>query len=133
MEELLSEYRADNLAVAGVPETLAALSNGQAQEMLIAASPQSLQYDKAEVEKVLSMYGGNTEPMPVLDRNTIADELVRRAKELSAARITFVEDATRLEQLGGVGALLRYRISAESAAPYEDPRATPRAEALIET
>ena len=133
VEELLSEYRADNLAVAGVPETLAALSNGQAQEMLIAASPQSLQYDKAEVERVLSMYGGNTETMPVLDRNTIADELVRRAKELSAARITFVEDATRLEQLGGVGALLRYRISAESAAPYEDPRATPRAEALIET
>ena len=133
VEELLSEYRADNLAVAGVPETLAALSNGQAQEMLIAASPQSLQYDKAEVEKVLSMYGGNTETVPVLDRNRIADELVRRAKELSAARITFVEDATRLEQLGGVGALLRYRISAESAAPYEDPRATARAEALIET
>jgi len=100
--------------------------------MLIAASPKSLQYDKTEVEKVLSVYGDHPETMRVLDQDTIADELVRRAKELSSARITFVEDATRLEQLGGVGALLRYRISAESAAPYEDPRATPRAEALVE-
>jgi hypothetical protein len=32
--------------------------------------------------------------------------------------------------MGGVGALLRYRISAEAAAPYEDSETVPRAKAL---
>jgi hypothetical protein len=65
-----------------------------------------------------------------LDQRTIADELVRRANVLSSAKVTFIEDSTRLERLGGVGALLRYRISAENAAPYEDSDAVPRAKAL---
>ena len=41
VERLLNEYRADDLGVAGVPETLAALSNGQVEEMLIAAKAES--------------------------------------------------------------------------------------------
>jgi len=39
VEQLLGEFRGDNLAVAGVPDTLAALSNGQVEEMLIVAAP----------------------------------------------------------------------------------------------
>jgi len=130
VERLLNEYRADDLAVAGVPETLAALSNGQVEELLIAASPASLQYDETEVTKVLQLYGADEELRAQLDQRTVADELVRRAKQFSSARVTFVEDASLLEPVGGVGALLRYRISAESAAPYEQPDAAPRAEAL---
>ena len=37
-----------------------------------------------------------------------------------------------LKNVGGVGALLRYRISAENAAPYEHGQAVSKAEALVE-
>lgn len=130
VERLLNEYRADDLGVAGVPETLAALSNGQVEEMLITASADQLQYDAEEVKKVLEVYQTDGQLPPELDQRTVADELVRRANLLSSARVTFIEHDTRLQQLGGVGALLRYRISAENAAPYEDSSATPRSKAL---
>ena len=130
VERLLSEYRGDDLGVAGAAETLAALSNGQVEEMLIAAKPESIQFDKEEVEKVLKLYESADGLPEELDQRAVADELVRRANTLSAARVTFIEDATRLERLGGVGAFLRYRISAENAAPYEDSSAVPRAKAL---
>jgi peptide subunit release factor 1 (eRF1) len=111
VQRLLNEYRADDLGVAGVPETLAALSNGQVEEMLIAAQADRLKFDKEEVQKVLEIYRGD-EPLPdELNERTVADELVRRANVLSSAKVTFIEDSTRLEQVGGVGALLRYRVS----------------------
>lgn len=130
VERLLNEYRADDLGVAGAPETLAALSNGQVEELLIAAKPENIQYDETEVEKVLKLYPADVVLPESLDQRTIADELVRRANVLSSAKVTFIEDSTRLERLGGVGGLLRYRISEESAAPYEDSNAVPRAKAL---
>lgn len=127
---LLNEYRADDLGVGGVTETLAALSNGQVEEMLIAAKPDSIQYDQEEVKKVLELYRGE-EPLPdELDQRSVADELVKRANTLSSAKVTFIEDSTRLELLGGVGGFLRYRISEENAVPYEQSDAAPRAKAL---
>ncbi|HZN06197.1 MAG TPA: Vms1/Ankzf1 family peptidyl-tRNA hydrolase [Pyrinomonadaceae bacterium] len=132
VERLLGEFRGDNLAVAGVPDTIAALSNGQVEEMLIAASADGLRFDEEEVRKVLEIYV--TDDMPeTLDQRAVADELIRRANQLSAAKVTFIEDATRLEQVGGVGALLRYRISEENAAPYEQGDAVPRSQALSKT
>ena len=129
VERLLNEYRADDLGVGGVAETLAALSNGQVEEMLISAKAESLQYDKDEVKKVLELY--RDEPLPdELDQRSVADELVRRANVLSSAKVTFVEDSTRLEGLGGVGGFLRYRISEQMAAPYEQSDAVPKAKAL---
>jgi stalled ribosome rescue protein Dom34 len=132
VERLLGEFRGDNLAVAGVPDTLAALSNGQVQELLIVASPDGLKFDEDEVRKVLEIYGVDGIP-ETLDSRFVADELLRGANQLSAAKVTFVEDATRLEQLGGVGALLRYRISEENAAPYEQTDAVPRSRAISKT
>jgi peptide subunit release factor 1 (eRF1) len=133
VERLLNEYRADDLGVAGVPETLAALSNGQVEEMLIAAKPDGIQFDEEEVDKVLKLYK-NDEALPdPLNQRTVADELVRRANVMSSAKVTFIEDSTRLEQLGGVGGFLRYRISEESAAPYEDSSAVSRGKALTTT
>jgi stalled ribosome rescue protein Dom34 len=111
VERLLNEYRADDLGVAGVPDTLAALSNGQVEEVLIAAKAESIQFDKEEVEKVLKLYDVDGAVPEELDQRTVADELVRRANVLSSARVTFIEDSTRLERLGGVGAFLRYRVS----------------------
>ncbi len=129
VEQLLGEFRGDNLAVAGVPDTLAALSNGQVEEMLIVASADGLRFDEEEVKKVLEIYV--TDDMPeTMDQRAVADELIRRANQLSAARVTFIEDTTRLEQVGGVGALLRYRITAENAAPYEQGDTVPRSRAL---
>ena len=129
VEQLLGEFRGDNLAVAGAPDTLAALSNGQVEEMLIVASADGLRFDEKEVRKVLEIYV--TDDMPeTLDQRAVADELIRRAKQLSAAKVTFIEDTTRLEQVGGVGALLRYRISEENAAPYEQGDTVPRSRAL---
>lgn len=113
VQRLLNEYRADDLGVAGAAETLAALSNGQVEEMLIAAKAESLQYDEEEVKKVLELYRGE-EPLPdELDQRSVADELVKRASTLSSATVTFIEDSTQLEMLGGVGGFLRYRISEE--------------------
>lgn len=132
VERLLNEFRADDLAVTGVPDTLAALSNGQVEELLIAATPEGLQYDQSEVAKVLDVYGREGEQAPELDQRTVADELVRRANQLSSARVTFIESAERLEQVGGVGALLRYRISAEQAAPYEQADSAPRSRAMTQ-
>lgn len=116
VDALLNEYRGDDLGVVGVPDTLAALSNGQVEEMLIVASANDLVYDEAEVEKVLKLYEPN-EPLPEeLNQRIIADELVRRANLLSSARVTFIEDDARLKQVGGVGGILRYRISASDGA-----------------
>ncbi|HET7112018.1 MAG TPA: Vms1/Ankzf1 family peptidyl-tRNA hydrolase [Pyrinomonadaceae bacterium] len=129
VERLLGEFRGDNLGVAGVPDTLAALSNGQVEELLIVAAADGLKFDEAEVRKVLEIYGADDIP-ETLDSRAVADELIRRANQMSAARVTFIEDATRLEQLGGVGALLRYRISEENAAPYEQGDAVSRSRAI---
>jgi peptide chain release factor subunit 1 len=130
VERLLNEYRADDLGVAGVPDTLAALSNGQVEEMLISASANSLVYDEEEVKKVLKLYEPDQPLTEELNQRIIADELVRRANLLSSARVTFIEDDARLAQLGGVGGLLRYRISDESAVVYEGGDAAPRSQAL---
>ena len=129
VERLLGEFRGDNLAVAGVPDTLAALSNGQVEELLIVAAADGLKFDEAEVRKVLGVYGADDIPDTV-DQRYVADEMIRRANQMSAARVTFVEDSTRLEHLGGVGALLRYRISEENAAPYEQSDAVSPSRAL---
>ena len=130
VERLLNEYRADDLGVAGVPETLAALSNGQVEELLIAAKADGIQFDEEEVRKVLEVYQTDERLPAPLDQRTVADELVRRANVLSSAKVTFIEDSTHLERMGGVGALLRYRISEQEAAPYDDSGSVPRGKAL---
>ena len=130
VQRLLNEYRADDLGVAGVPDTLAALSNGQVEELLIVANPEGIQFDEEEVDKVLKLYK-NDEALPdPLDQRMVADELVRRANVLSSAKVTFIEDSTLLEQLGGVGGFLRYRITEENAVPYEDSSTVSRGRAL---
>jgi peptide subunit release factor 1 (eRF1) len=98
--------------------------------MLIAAKPEGIQFDEEEVKKVLELYQTEERLPEALDQRTVADELVRRANVLSSAKVTFIEDSTRLERVGGVGALLRYRISTEDAAPYEQGGVVSRGKAL---
>ena len=127
VRRLLDEYRAGGLAVVGSQDTLEALSMGQVEELLVTATQQHIEGDAEDVA-ILSETLEEV-PEPVVggidgavaeiepDSVVVADDLVTRARQTSA-RITFVEDATLLAEVGGVGAFLRYRLdppSTESA------------------
>jgi peptide chain release factor subunit 1 len=111
VEEMLNQYRAGGMAVVGVADTLAALSNGQVDELLVSASLREIQYSEQKVEKVLAAYapGADGEQPEASEPRMVADELVRLAQQTSA-RVTFIEDTSLLASAGGVGATLRYRI-----------------------
>lgn len=130
VERMMNEYRADDLGVAGVTETLAAVSNGQVEEMLITTVASNLEYDEAEVQKVLAAYTVDGVVPVEINTRIVADELVRRAQQLSSARVTFIEDGTLLEPVGGVGAFLRYRITEDPGASDEQSNATPKGAAM---
>ncbi len=83
-ERLIGAVRADGLGVVGLERTQAALAQGQVDELLL---------DPAA-------------PMDEITRN----ELVRMAT-LTGATVEVVEGHTDLLRLGGVGALLRYRVT----------------------
>lgn len=101
VEELLGAYRAGGLGVVGVADTRQALEMGQVDELLITASLP--QIDPSEVS------GESSDPNDDMTRARFADELIALARQTSA-RVTFVEDASLLEPVGGVGALLRYKV-----------------------
>jgi peptide subunit release factor 1 (eRF1) len=84
VEELIGEWRAGGLGVVGLEEVRKALEIGQVDELLIVSPGQQLEAE-------------------------IADELVTKARQTSAS-VTVVEDASLLEHVGGMGALLRYRV-----------------------
>jgi peptide chain release factor subunit 1 len=111
VKRLLDEYRASGLAAVGVPDTLAALAGGQADELLITAAPEEIKYDEKKVKQVLAAYnaGDATGQFDLSESRFVADELVKRA-QMSAANVTFIEDVSLLADVGGVGATLRYRI-----------------------
>src|SRR5205085_7997283 len=102
VSHLLNEYRGNGLAVVGVADTLAALSNGQADDLLISAAPGELQYDEEKVRAVVAAYSaGDGEPaVDPSEPRLVADELVKRA-QASAASVTFIEDASLLADVGG--------------------------------
>src|SRR5947209_20148647 len=102
---------------------------GQVEETIIAASQQTVEGDREDVailsdgevtEPVIAGHDGavaNIEPDSVI----VADDLVTRARQ-TGARITFIEDAALLEDMGGVGALLRYRIQPQTTASAPQPQ-----------
>jgi peptide subunit release factor 1 (eRF1) len=83
VQRMLDASRAGGLGVAGIEPTLRALEMRQVEELLIAARP----------DRVAG---------PV-------DELVAKAQQ-NSARIRFIEDENLLGDVGGVGALLRFKI-----------------------
>lgn len=113
VEALLGEWRAGGLAVAGPDHTLQALAMGQVEELLITATPNGLR--RAEKRPAGNATGSKdletSAPVTGLDteQNRLAGELVTRAQQ-SAARIRFIEDTQLLAEVGGVGALLRFKI-----------------------
>ena len=118
VEQLINEYRAGGLAVVGSTDTLEALAMGQVEELVIVAQQQMVEGDRDDVailsdaepvEPIVAGEDGGTVANLEADSVIVAADLVARARQTSA-RITFVEDASLLEEFGGCGAFLRYRI-----------------------
>lgn len=105
------------LGTIGVEETLAALSNGQVEELLIASDFDAIKYNTREVEEVLENYAPDDDRSELEkiseagEKRRIADELIIRALN-SAEKICFIEDESLLKDAGGVGAVLRYSMNA---------------------
>jgi peptide subunit release factor 1 (eRF1) len=112
VQELMDAWQSGGLGVAGPEATLSAFQLGQVDELIITASPdvlktvQKLPDDAApgevQVESSAPQAAGEKQMQ-------LADELVTRAHQTSA-KVRFIEDATLLADIGGVGALLRFRI-----------------------
>jgi len=94
VERVLGAWRAGGLAVAGAEVTLQALEMGQVEELLITAMPDLLNSARALSDDA---------------RLKLADELIAKAQQ-NSARIRFIEDEQLLAGVGGVGALLRFKI-----------------------
>jgi len=113
VQELMDAWRSGGLGVAGPEATLSAFQLGQVDELIITGSPETLKSVQAlpedaapgDVQVSTSNPTGSTDEA----RLKLSDELVTRAQQ-TAARIRFIEDAALLADVGGVGALLRFRI-----------------------
>ncbi len=113
VQELMDAWQSGGLGVTGPEATLSAFQLGQVDELIITASPellknvQKLPDDAApgEVKADTSAPQGTADEQ----RLKLSDELVTRAHRTSA-RIRFIEDENLLAGVGGVGALLRFRI-----------------------
>lgn len=104
VDAMIGAWRARGLGTAGVTATRGALEKGQVDELLITATPGTL----AAAGQPLAAGAG--EGASAADaKQALADELVAMAYQ-TAAKVTFIEDPTLLEEVGGVGALLRFRI-----------------------
>jgi len=107
---------AAGLGTLGVEDTLAALSNGQVEELAISSSFAAIEYSPKKVKKVLRNYAPGddnsaADTLPeVREPRQVADELIARAIN-SAAKIKFIEDESLLKEAGGVGAILRYNMN----------------------
>jgi peptide subunit release factor 1 (eRF1) len=113
VEELMNAWQSGGLGVAGPEATLSALQLGQVDELIIAASADQLK----PVQKLPDdaapgdVQADTSAPQGTADEKKLklSDELVTRAQQ-TAARIRFIEDENLLTDIGGVGALLRFRI-----------------------
>jgi len=111
VDRLMEGYRARGLAVVGPQETLEALANGQVEELLISGALEETHPQPEEVQAILApeipdSEGGTKSEEP--RQASVPDLLVTKAKQ-TGATVTFVEDGSLLESIGGVGAFLRWR------------------------
>ena len=102
---LVGEFRSGGLAVAGVIETLIALENGQVDELIMAADSSAIETPQEALAVASEIAIAGTNEIAAL----IANLLVLKAEQTSA-RLIFVEKSDLLRDLGGCGALLRFRM-----------------------
>ena len=112
VQELLDEWNSGGLGVVGPEATLSAFQLGQVEELIITGSVDTLKpVQKLPDDAATEMKAETSAPQGAVDdeRLKLSAELIKRAQQ-TAARIRFIEDASLLEEVGGVGALLRFRI-----------------------
>ncbi|MBS1819663.1 MAG: host attachment protein [Acidobacteria bacterium] len=102
VEALFDAYRGNGLGVVGPEAVRTALEMGQVEELLITGVPASLDAQG-------SSGTSETAPAERTPEEQVADELIAKARQ-TAARITIVQDGSLLEAVGGVGALLRFKL-----------------------
>jgi peptide subunit release factor 1 (eRF1) len=117
LEQLLDRLAAFE-PVAGALATLTALTRGQVDVLFISAS----------ADAVVDDTGGDPQGPATPDATAgavtpIAEQLVRLART-TGAHVTFIEDPALLSDVGGVGALLRYRIQPVAPATDETVQGT---------
>jgi len=86
---------------------------GQVEELLITASPMLIRKAR-EIQATVApgpVEVDTSAPAAELDAEQLklADDLVTKAQQTSA-RVRFIEDASLLADVGGVGAVLRFKI-----------------------
>ena len=112
VRDLLDKYRAGGLAVVGLRDTLDALLRGQVDELILSASLKKISADQKTLSRIPSISTApNTLAEHLAEQRSaaaVADMLVARTLSTGAA-VTFIEDTLLLGDVGGVGALLRYR------------------------
>jgi peptide subunit release factor 1 (eRF1) len=112
VEELIGEWQSGGLGVAGPEATLSAFELGQVDELIITGSVESLKpVQKLPDAAPAQMQADTSGPETGIDeaRLKLSAELIKLAQQTSA-RVRFIEDASLLEEVGGVGALLRFRV-----------------------
>jgi peptide subunit release factor 1 (eRF1) len=113
VEELMTQWKSGGLGVAGPEATLKALSMGQVDQLLISASSATLKpvQHLPEGSTPGPVHVDTTAPEASIDpeRAKLAGELVTRAEQ-TGATVRFIENVDLLAAVGGVGALLRFRI-----------------------
>jgi len=100
VDALLDAYRANGLACVGLEQTRHAFELGQVDELVITTRPDTI----AGVKHA----AGDRQPDRTAEERA-ADELIVQARNTSA-NLRFIEDASRLAPVGGVGAFLRFKI-----------------------
>lgn len=111
VRDLFDKYQSGGLAVVGLDDTLNALSKGQVVELVMNASLREINVKAEQVRKVPSISGYANATVAEVENGysqEIVDELVSRTL-LTGASINFIEDPLLLNDVGGVGAFLRYR------------------------
>jgi peptide chain release factor subunit 1 len=111
VQRLLDAYRSGGLGVVGVRDTLEALTLGQVDELLISTLMELRRPEPGEVDESLVTLPTTPEGEPTVpvEEIELADELVTKARA-TGATVTFIEDASLLDGVGGVGALLRFKL-----------------------
>jgi peptide subunit release factor 1 (eRF1) len=112
VEELFNEWQSGGLGVVGPEATLSAFQVGQVDELIITGSVDSLKpVQKLPDDAASEMQADTSAPQSGVDeaRLKLSAELIKRAQQ-TAASIRFIEDAGLLAEVGGVGALLRFRL-----------------------
>lgn len=111
VRQLFDDYRAGGLAVVTWKDTVEAIERGQVDELLLTASAREIRTDVQEIDDAaVNQYSSDTPPDSCTEPRLMpADLLVTLARQ-TGARVTFIEDTALLSSVGGVGAMLRYRI-----------------------